>query len=98
MAALELDHVSKRFRIGRRAGLLDALLRRRASPAALWALRDISLRLEQGPFRAGDAVEVIVLAASERRQAENPYPLRGAPIRYDDPMEPVAESDWDALK
>jgi hypothetical protein len=59
---------------------------------------DKSLRLEQVPFQAGDAVEVIVLAASERRQAENPYSLRGTPIRYDDPMEPVAESDWEALK
>jgi hypothetical protein len=29
---------------------------------------------------------------------ESPYPLRGTPIRYDDPMEPVAEADWDALK
>jgi hypothetical protein len=59
---------------------------------------DKSLRLEQVPFRAGDAVEVIVLAAPERRRIESPYPLRGTPIRYDDPMEPVAESDWDALK
>ena len=59
---------------------------------------DKSLRLEQVPFRAGDAVEVIVLAAPERRLSESPYPLRGTPIRYDDPMEPVAESDWDALK
>jgi hypothetical protein len=59
---------------------------------------DKSLRLDQVPFRAGDAVEVIVLAVPERRRSESPYPLRGTPIRYDDPMEPVAESDWDALK
>ena len=60
---------------------------------------DKSLRLEQVPFRAGDTVEVIVvLAVPERRRIESLYPLRGTPIRYDDPMEPVAESDWDALK
>ena len=28
----------------------------------------------------------------------NPYPLRGTPIRYVDPMEPVAVDEWDALK
>jgi lipopolysaccharide transport system ATP-binding protein len=48
LAALELDHVSKRFFIGHRSGLLDTLLRRRATRAELWALRDVSLRLEQG--------------------------------------------------
>ena len=59
---------------------------------------DKSLVLKEVPFRAGDTVEVIVLEASERRQEKNPYPLRGTPIRYDDPTEPVAESDWDVLK
>jgi hypothetical protein len=59
---------------------------------------DKSLVLKAVPFRAGDTVEVIVLEASERQQAKNPYPLRGTPIRYDDPTEPVAESDWDVLK
>ncbi|HEY0583218.1 MAG TPA: polysaccharide ABC transporter ATP-binding protein [Chloroflexota bacterium] len=48
MAALELDHVSKRFRISPRAGLLD--LFRASGPARrdLWALRDIDLRLQPG--------------------------------------------------
>jgi len=59
---------------------------------------DKSLVLKAVPFRAGDTVEVIVLEASERQQVKNPYPLRGTPIRYDDPTEPVAESDWDVLK
>jgi Arc/MetJ-type ribon-helix-helix transcriptional regulator len=30
-------------------------------------------------------------------QAANPYPLRGQSIRYEDPTEPVAEGDWEAL-
>ncbi len=59
---------------------------------------DKSLLLKEVPFRAGDTVEVIVLSAPERRQAENRYSLRGTPIQYDDPTEPVAESDWDVLK
>ncbi len=48
MAALELDHVSKRFSIGHRAGFLDALLRRDRTRGELWALRDVSLQLEHG--------------------------------------------------
>jgi hypothetical protein len=28
----------------------------------------------------------------------NPYPLRGLPIQYLDPTEPVALEDWDALQ
>lgn len=60
---------------------------------------DKSLLLKKVPFQAGDTVEVIVLAAPERRRAEEDlYPLRGTPIQYDDPTEPVAESDWDVLK
>jgi prevent-host-death family protein len=34
--------------------------------------------------------------------ASNPdkdrYPLRGSLLRYDDPLEPVCEDDWEALK
>lgn len=26
------------------------------------------------------------------------HPLRGSVLRYDDPFEPVAESDWEALR
>jgi len=47
LAALELDHVSKRFFIGHRAGLVRTLLRG-AARDELWALRDVSLRLEKG--------------------------------------------------
>jgi hypothetical protein len=36
----------------------------------------------------------------DRSKAEkaSPYPLRGAPLSYEDPPKPVAESDWEALK
>lgn len=30
--------------------------------------------------------------------AEGEYPLRGSVLRYDDPFEPVAEDDWEALQ
>jgi lipopolysaccharide transport system ATP-binding protein len=43
-AAVELDHVSKRYAVGRRARLFGP----RRSRQELWALRDVSLRLEAG--------------------------------------------------
>ena len=56
------------------------------------------LHLAALPFRAGEEVEVIVLRQEPSVAVENPYPLRGLPIRYDDPTEPVAEEDWEALQ
>ncbi|GAC1326250.1 MAG: ABC transporter ATP-binding protein [Chloroflexota bacterium] len=47
-SALELDRVSKRFAVGQHAGLLAALLRRKQQRRTLWALEDVSLRLQQG--------------------------------------------------
>ena len=56
--------------------------------------------LENLPFPAGQAVEVIVLPRGAA--AESPaYPLRGKPIIYYDydPFGPAApEEDWDALR
>ena len=36
----------------------------------------------------------------ERQQVSqgNPYPLRNTVVQYQEPFEPVALSDWDALK
>jgi len=56
------------------------------------------LRLADLPFHAGDEVEVILLRREPVRLIGNPYPLRGLQIRYEDPTEPVAESDWEALR
>jgi len=66
---------------------------------------DGTLTLRGLPFRAGDAVEVIILESrTPQHEAptpspdSNPYPLRGTVIRYDDPTEPVALEDWEVLK
>jgi hypothetical protein len=56
------------------------------------------LRLSDLPFQAGDEVEVILLRREPGPAGENRYPLRGLPIRYEDPTEPVAEGDWEALQ
>ena len=57
---------------------------------------DGTLVLDALPFRAGERVEVIVLAAQEQMTAGADHPLRGTIIRYDRPTEPVAEDDWEA--
>lgn len=49
------------------------------------------------PFPAGEPVEVIVVRKPVRQQG-NGLPLRGVPIEYDRPTDPVAEGDWDALR
>jgi hypothetical protein len=58
---------------------------------------DGKLSLDNLPFRAGQAVEVIVLAATPR-PAPVAHPLRGMVVRYDQPTAPVAEGDWGALR
>ena len=67
---------------------------------------DGTLTLRGLPFQAGDTVEVIILESHSLQHEAlthspdlNPYPLRDTqPYRYDDPTEPVALEDWEALK
>lgn len=59
---------------------------------------DGSLTVENLPFPAGEAVEVIVLAEARKRKEQQRYPLRGTIIQYIDPTRPVAEDDWEALR
>lgn len=58
---------------------------------------DGSLVLREVPVRAGEQVEVIVLVR-DHLGGTNRYPLRGKPVRYDDPTESVAEADWEILR
>jgi hypothetical protein len=57
---------------------------------------DGKLLLDGLPFRAGQAVEVIILPAN--RPAPPAQALRGTVLRYDRPTDPVAEADWGALR
>lgn len=60
-----------------------------------------TLTVKDLPFRAGDAVEIIILERPSRTpDPNNPYPLRGKqPYRYDDPFEPAtAIEDWEVLQ
>lgn len=55
------------------------------------------VHLTKLPFPAGEPVEVTVVRKPVRQQG-NGFPLRGVPIEYDRPTDPVAEEDWDALR
>ena len=57
-----------------------------------------TLTLSDLPFQAGDSVEVIIVPRASASAAQNEYPLRGKVIRYDNPTEPVAREDWEALR
>jgi hypothetical protein len=57
---------------------------------------DGSIVIKGLPFRAGDRVEVIVRGRKRGEGENEAYSLRGKPIRYTDPFEPVAEEDWEA--
>jgi len=59
--------------------------------------QDGTLILEHLPFQAGETVEVIVLTNSFPSPTQDRYPLRGTSIEYLDPLEPVAEQDWEVL-
>jgi hypothetical protein len=60
--------------------------------------QDGSLTLDGIPFQAGEEVEVIILARAQKRDGMNAYPLRGQPVRYDEPTAPVAEEEWGVLR
>ena len=57
---------------------------------------DGTLTLRDLPLHAGEKVEVIIIVQSPPIGSQNAYPLRGLPVTYIDPTEPVADSDWEA--
>lgn len=62
-----------------------------------------TLTLEHLPFQAGEVVEVTVQSTlsplnHSSGPNQNRYPLRGTPVYYPDPTDPVAEQDWEALR
>ncbi|MEW6126494.1 MAG: hypothetical protein AB1757_05600 [Acidobacteriota bacterium] len=60
--------------------------------------KDGVLVLNDLPFQAGETVEVIIVSRSIKKDVKNPYSLQGTPLIYENPMEPVAVEDWEALK
>jgi hypothetical protein len=58
---------------------------------------DGSVVIRQLPLTAGDVVEVIVLVQESKKEAKKNYPLKGTPVTYHNPTEPVAEDEWNML-
>jgi NADPH:quinone reductase-like Zn-dependent oxidoreductase len=59
---------------------------------------DGTLTVSHLPLPTGEAVEVIILVQPSTARPQDRYPLRGMPITYIDPTEPVAEADWEAAR
>ena len=60
--------------------------------------QDRAVILKNLPFRVGELVEVIILQCPLKRSENEQYPLRGTPIAYISPTEPVAQEDWRAVR
>ena len=58
--------------------------------------KDGTLTLRNLPFQAGESVEVLIVVQAAAASQKNSYPLRGTPLHYTAPTEPVAEEDWEA--
>lgn len=56
-----------------------------------------TLTLDHLPFQAGETVEVIVLPNALQTSPRERYSLRGTPVAYQAPMDPVAKPDWESL-
>ena len=59
--------------------------------AGVLILRDL-------PIQEGDCVDVVVIPRSSAASMRDGYPLRGEPVEYIRPFEPVAESEWEAAR
>ncbi len=57
-----------------------------------------TLTLHSLPFHAGESVEVIILVKEPVSSTHPAYPLRGLPITYLQPTEPVSQNDWEAVR
>ena len=60
--------------------------------------QDGKLTLNNLPLKAGVAIEVIIRVQPVANLSSDRYPLRGKPVIYLHPMEPVAGSDWSAMQ
>jgi hypothetical protein len=56
------------------------------------------LTLGSLPFRAGEAVKIIILSREAQQRSTVRGTLRGKVLHYEHPTTPVAEENWDALR
>ena len=60
---------------------------------------DGMLNLRDLPFPPGEALEVILIPRTREATLKGTEAsLRGSVLRYDDPIEPVADDDWELAR
>ena len=62
--------------------------------AELVVEKDGKVHLDHVPFSEGEAVHVFISSATP----VTTQPLKGSVLKYDQPLTPVAEGDWEAAK
>ena len=60
--------------------------------------QDGTLTLDRLPFRAGQPVEVIILPRPGVPVPGSAESLRGTPVHYDRPFDPVSVDEWDGTR
>ena len=60
--------------------------------------KDSTLTLDDLPFVAGETAQVVIVAEPAASTGLDRYPLRGTPIQYVEPTEPVPEGDWESAR
>jgi len=56
------------------------------------------ISLRNLPIYQGDFVDVVIIPRSSSPSSGSQYALRGESVDYIDPFEPVALSEWEALR
>lgn len=58
---------------------------------------DGKIELAGLPFQKDDILEIIIMK-KDKREMKSKYPLRGEEVIYNDPCEPIASEEWEAVK
>jgi len=85
---LEGQETNRKFQEKARASLEEVL--KLLSEFLILSLKDLS-------FQSGTLQASSLMSPKPQSTTQALYPLRGTPIRYENPTEPVAEEDWSAL-
>ena len=56
------------------------------------------ITLRDLPVHKGDCVEVVVIPRATIPSTQERYPLRGEPVEYLLPFDPVADCEWEAAQ
>ena len=59
---------------------------------------ELVISVDAAPGDAESRLDWVEVQARSAVADHDPYPLRGSVVRYEQPTEPVAEEDWEALR